>query len=395
MSSVNRIGTLLAIFLLAPVTRGSDAKPAEELAGLKREAEAAMKALGESTKPGAPEAEQAAAGERYREQSRGLARRALALAEAHPDAPEAVEALAWIFTICDLGAECDAAYDLMAIRFLDKDALLPIARTACDSAAWTAHAGLFLRAAAERSPNLKLKALACFSLARHQQLMAHLKRLIDDPIRGETLQEMMGPENLRRVRAVDPESAKREAGALFERTLKEFADLQPMGKRFPPLGEQAQGALFRLRNLEVGCTAPEIEGEDVEGRPLRLSDFRGKVVVVAFWASWCGPCMGMVPDEKALCERMKGRPFVLLGVNGDEDRGRAKEVAAKAGIPWRSFWNGGHDGPISLKWGVTQWPTNYVIDARGVIRRDDTLRSPMLDKVVEALVAEAETARRP
>jgi len=44
---------------------------------------------------------------------------------------------------------------------------------------------------------------------------------------------------------------------------------------------------------------------------------------------------------------------------------------------------------------VTQWPTNYVIDARGVIRRDDTLRSPMLEQVVEALVAEAEAARRP
>jgi len=165
MRSVNRIGSLLAIFLLAPVTRGSDAKPAEELAGLKKEVEAARADLDERVKPGTPEAEHAAAGERYRDQIRGVARRALALAEGHPNSPVAAEALVWIFRLGDytrsgLDAEFDAAYDLIASRFLDQDAFLPIARLAWTEAGWTEHPGMFLRAATERSPNLKLKALA-------------------------------------------------------------------------------------------------------------------------------------------------------------------------------------------------------------------------------------------
>ncbi len=86
---------------------------------------------------------------------------------------------------------------------------------------------------------------------------------------------------------------------------------------------------------------PEIEGEDVDGTPMKLSDFRRKGIVISFWATWCGPCMGMVPDEKALVERMKGRPFVLVGVNGDEDRSAAKQLAAESEINWRSFWDGG------------------------------------------------------
>jgi hypothetical protein len=103
--------------------------------------------------------------------------------------------------------------------------------------------------------------------------------------------------------------------------------------------------------------------------------------------------MGMVPDERALVSRMKGRPFVLLGVNGDDDLAKAKEVSAKEGITWRSFWNGGPHGPISLKWGVSGWPTVYLIDAHGIIRHD-TMRGPTLDKAVEALVAEAEASEK-
>jgi AhpC/TSA family len=276
----------LAILLVAPASGMMDSTPAEELARLKKEVEAAWGELDSVQKPGATEAEQKAAYDRYSKQAAALARRALALAEAHPDAPEALEALIWILDQVKTADECDAAYDLMARRHLDKDSLLPIIRTAWNEAPSTAHVEAFLRAAVERSPNLKVKSLSCFSLGRHQQELAWFARVLNHPIRGKRIEEQLGPEKSHRLRSIKPEALEREAEALFERTIKEYADVRPM-KDFPPLGEQAEAALFQMRNLEIGCTIPEIGGEDVDGKPMKLSDYRGKVVVITFWgAEW-------------------------------------------------------------------------------------------------------------
>jgi len=127
----------------------------------------------------------------------------------------------------------------------------------------------------------------------------------------------------------------------FELVLKEYADCpRLMRPKQRTLGEEAQQELFALRNLLVGKTAPEITGDDLEGVKFKLSDYRGKVVALVFWASWCGPCMQMVPQERELVEHMKGKPFVLIGVNGDSDRKDAQKAVKKEGIRWRSFWNG-------------------------------------------------------
>ncbi len=371
------------------------------LAQLKKDIESARAEVVRDQKPGATEAELWAAYHRYCEKSAILAHRALVLAKAFARAPEAPEAL--VCLLRDLGgyhfgidAERDAAYDLLAAHYLDSDVILPVVRMADWDACITTHAEPFLRAAAGKSPNLKVKALACFTLGRlHDELLEAIRDL-EHPNRLKVMEKSLGPENIRRLRTLNTGELRREAEALYQRTIKEFANVRPMGKDFPPLGEQADGALFHLRNLGIGRTVPEIEGEDIEGKPMRLSEFRGKVVVISFWATWCGPCMGMVPHEKALVERMKGRPFVLIGVNGDDDRNRAKVVAAKEGINWRSFWDGGRQEGVAVKWGIRVWPTVYLIDDQGRVRDESTaLRGHDLDQAVDSLVAEAEAAKRP
>ena len=70
------------------------------------------------------------------------------------------------------------------------------------------------------------------------------------------------------------------------RSKKDFADLK-ISPRYPKtLGEMASGAIFVMENLAIGCEAPEIEGEDLEGTSFKLSDYRGKVVVLDFWGDW-------------------------------------------------------------------------------------------------------------
>jgi len=194
---------------------------------------------------------------------------------------------------------------------------------------------------------------------------------------------------------VDALAAEAEKG--FKAVVNDYADCPQLTGGLRSLGEEANRELYALRNLRVGKIAPDIEGEDLEGMRFKLQDYRGKVTVVVFWASWCGPCMAAVPHERNLVARLKGREFVLIGVNGDEDRDKAKQVTAKEKMTWRSFWNGPKhgDGPLSRAWVVRGWPTIYVLDGLGVIRyKDPQVSGGELDQAVDELLAELEKKKR-
>ncbi len=97
----------------------------------------------------------------------------------------------------------------------------------------------------------------------------------------------------------------------------------------------------------------------------------------------------MYPHERSLVKRLKDQPFALIGVNSDPDLKLLRKVRVEKELTWRSFWNGleGTSGPISTKWGVTGWPTIYVLDAKGVIRFKN-VRGEKMDEAVNQLLAE-------
>src|SRR5262249_37778092 len=143
----------------------------------------------------------------------------------------------------------------------------------------------------------------------------------------------------------DKEQCLAEARRCFTRVEEDYADVASADGTYR-LADKARAELARianLPNLKVGKVAPEIGGEGLDGRPVRLSDHRGKVVVVCFWATWCGPCMAMVPHERELVGRLQGRPFALLGVNSDEagDREKARKAVREKQMTWPSWWDGG------------------------------------------------------
>jgi len=162
----------------------------------------------------------------------------------------------------------------------------------------------------------------------------------------------MGKDLIAAVRKYDETKIEAEAIKLFTEAGERF----PKQEIFPGLtvGELAKSSLFEMQNLTCGKTAPEFEGEDLDGVKFKLSDYRGKVVMLSFWASWCGPCMGLVPHERELVEKYKDKPFVLLGVNSDEDKTKLKSVLETNKITWRSFWCGpkGPEGPLPKSWNV-------------------------------------------
>lgn len=169
-----------------------------------------------------------------------------------------------------------------------------------------------------------------------------------------------------------------------------------MGK--PTIKTLAERSLHEIKSLTVGQAAPELIGIDLEGKPLTLKEHQGKVVMVSFWAHWCGPCIALVPHERELVERFKGKPFVLLGVNGDELSKELVEKTKALNVTWRSFQNQPDEKAVkhSEKWNVMTWPTVYLIDHQGVIRKKwiGRVDPKQLDEAIETLVKEAEKGTR-
>jgi thiol-disulfide isomerase/thioredoxin len=186
----------------------------------------------------------------------------------------------------------------------------------------------------------------------------------------------------RKVQGALPKEAARltrEAEGVFERVTAKYSDIKREAG-------QAGAELFELRYLAVGKLLPDIKGKDSDDKELKLSDYRGKVVVVSFWADWCVPCMKMVPHEQSLVKRMRGKPFALVGVNRNISRESLKKCEEKHDIRWRSFFDG-LEGPICTGHNIQRMPTIYVLDAKGVIRHMN-VRGEELDRAVDQLLAE-------
>ena len=101
----------------------------------------------------------------------------------------------------------------------------------------------------------------------------------------------------------------------------------------------------------------------------------------------------MYPHERSLVKRLQDKPFVLLGVNTDQDRQQLKEVIKQERISWRSWWDPPVKGRTSIaqNWGIEAFPTLFLLDQVGVIRKrwDGSPRTSELDRAIDQLLAEA------
>jgi thiol-disulfide isomerase/thioredoxin len=397
LSCSTRVGVCALTAVLGFAVSGWAGDDPRTFADLKLEHERAYAAIQQRRERARTDAERKAVEEEIWKEVKTAAGRAFAWAEAHPEDPESVDAIVWTVHgiangyFAEYDAETTRAFVLLTARAIDSEKVVPVCYYAATAGFACPAAKQFLETALEKSTSRLVRGASCLGLARSYHRLAVFIRLSKDPITRKPLEEWNGAAMVAKFEGGDPEENDRRAEAYLQRVMGEFGDLRmPAPFNATPFGGLARGGLYELRQLGVGKVAPDLEGEDVGGRRLQLLDYRGKVVVIVFWASWCGPCMEMVPPERELVKRKRDRPFVLLGVNGDDDRAKAAEVMAKEAMTWPSPWNGGATGGVVERLGVRSWPTIYVIDARGVIRYKNE-RGEALEKAVDRLLSEAET----
>jgi peroxiredoxin len=109
---------------------------------------------------------------------------------------------------------------------------------------------------------------------------------------------------------------------------------------------------------------PDFTLRDLSGNDVSLEDFRGKVVLLEFWATWCPPCRAAVPELIALHKQMQGRDFALIAVSMDENRDKVKDFVDEQGIPYLVLID---DAGISSQYGVFSIPTSFIIDRNGKV----------------------------
>jgi thiol-disulfide isomerase/thioredoxin len=377
------------------------------------------------------------AGNRRRDPIVEYSRRMVALAESSPDDPAARDALLWVIDKPgrgDMGAygvEFTRAAALLVRHHGDDPEAVRIGLR-LDNVVTPGRDTLLLGFYASAKGH-EAKGLARLALAEYLSLKAEMvirARSVEGRPKnrrfsgGKVVHEFDMTDDAYayhlELRQCDPQAIRAKAERLFEEVISDYGDIQHVTRRQreleallkeptpnwngqpltdegrrnierllarkKTLGQEAEARLDEMFNLAVGKSAPEIDGVDIEGNPLKLSDYKGKVVVLVFWGTWCGPCMAAVPHERELVERLKGQPFGLLGVDCEPNKETARAAIARERMTWPNWYDGAPGtGPIASRYRIRSYPSSFVLDAAGIIRARG---GADLDQVVDRLLQE-------
>ena len=170
-----------------------------------------------------------------------------------------------------------------------------------------------------------------------------------------------------------------QAFALAHRKWEEYREINP----YPEYTQAVQAALNHALQLQPGQPAPGFTLDDLDGQPVSLSQFRGKVVLLDFWASWCGPCIGNLPHLRQIKERTAGQPVVFLNLSLDTDEAAWRKAIEKHGIEGVHVRAHGFYSDPAKSYNIKGIPTYFLVDSQGVIA--DCPRVSETDEMVAAI----------
>lgn len=141
--------------------------------------------------------------------------------------------------------------------------------------------------------------------------------------------------------------------------------------------------------LAVGTKFPDFDEKDMTGKPLSIANYKGKVVLIDFWAVWCGPCVAELPNVLKAYEKHHAQGFEIIGISLDRDQARLEKFIEEKHMPWPQFFDGLYwSNKLAVKYGVNSIPATYLLDGEGKIIGKN-LRGEALEQAVAQALAKS------
>jgi thiol-disulfide isomerase/thioredoxin len=136
---------------------------------------------------------------------------------------------------------------------------------------------------------------------------------------------------------------------------------------------KAAAAAKKMRaSLVVGAKFPDFNEKDVAGKPMSIANDKGKVVLVDFWATWCGPCRAELPNVLGTYNKYHDKGFEIIGISLDQDQARLADFTKSMNMTWPQIFDGqGWQNKLAVKYGIESIPATFLLDGEGkIIGRD-------------------------
>ena len=143
-----------------------------------------------------------------------------------------------------------------------------------------------------------------------------------------------------------------------------------------------------LKALPIGSAFPDFKETDVEGKPISVGSYKGKIVLVDFWATWCGPCVGELPNVLKTYEKYHSKGFEIVGISLDSDKSKLSNFIHSKNMTWQQYFDGqGWKNKIAQKYVVHSIPAAYLLDKEGKLIASN-LRGEALEQAVAKALGE-------
>lgn len=139
--------------------------------------------------------------------------------------------------------------------------------------------------------------------------------------------------------------------------------------------------------LATQLSAPPLHVTTLDGKEFQLDSMNGKVVLIDFWATWCGPCKEELPHMKELAKKFSKDPFELISISWDSDESKWKEFVAKNGMTWNQYRDATHS--LSTQFGVSAIPHYFTIDSDGILQAEKIGSGADIEGKIKKLIAKA------